>query len=185
MSQKLKQIAVIFIIIFIGQGIIKGLNTTKTIVIRNAQADVEEYIPTPCGLREVKCEGEDTVELSKNKPLEGSNSDDKHIVALIAQTFPEDSATALAVMKAESGGNATSMNWNCRYNGVSQTCRAEDRDQAWSVDCGLMQINTLGKVCPEELFDPQNNLKIAKSMYASRGWNPWVSYWSGGYLKFK
>jgi hypothetical protein len=107
----------------------------------------------------------------------------------IAQVFPENSRLISAVFKAESGHNPTSMNWNCRYKNdqgemYSKACKPEDRGKAWSVDCGIAQINTLGQTCPEELFDPEHNLTVAKKMYDARGLNPWMAYLNQSYKKF-
>jgi hypothetical protein len=122
------------------------------------------------GLVEAKAE---TVPL-KPKPL--VMTDPKGIEALITRYFGEESKTALAVFKTESGLSPTSMNWNCYYGGVSKQCKAEDREDAWSVDCGIAQINVIGKVCPEELFIPEKNIERAYAMFQKRGFQPWVSF---------
>ncbi len=61
------------------------------------------------------------------------------------------------------------MNWNCKYGDVYTSCAPQDRDQAWSVDCGVAQINVSGKVCPEDLFDYQKNIDVAVKKYEARG----------------
>jgi hypothetical protein len=123
--------------------------------------------------------------VASSEKTKGSTS---HIEALIRKKF-ENKETIVAVFKAESGHDPRSMNWNCRYTNerketVSKACKPEDRDKAWSVDCGLAQINTVGKDCPEELFDPEHNLTVAKKMYDARGLNPWMAYLNGSFKKY-
>ena len=104
------------------------------------------------------------------------------IKSLITSYFGSDSVVAHAVFKTESGLNPTAMNWNCRYNGISKQCKPEDRGQAWSVDCGIAQINVVGKDCPKELFNPEENLKRAKEMFDKRGFQPWIAFNMGYHL---
>lgn len=99
----------------------------------------------------------------------------------IKSTFPEEPEIALAVAKGESGLHTDAIGYNCRYNGLSQSCKPEDLENAWSVDCGLYQINRLGKTCPTELFNPDTNLKEARAKYEHRGWTPWVAWNNGQY----
>ncbi|HCU01444.1 TPA: hypothetical protein DIC62_01435 [Candidatus Nomurabacteria bacterium] len=96
--------------------------------------------------------------------------------------FRENSKIALAVFKTESALNPEAKNYNCRYNGKSQSCKRGDENKAWSVDCGIAQINVIAKECPAELFDYKNNIKIAKEMFDRRGFQPWVTYNEGYYL---
>jgi len=77
------------------------------------------------------------------------------------------------VAKHESNFNPRAMNWNCRYGGKSTFCKEEDRNKAWSVDCGLFQVNFKGNKCPEYLFDVDVNISQFITMYMSRGWQPW------------
>jgi hypothetical protein len=61
-------------------------------------------------------------------------------------------------------------------------CKPEDRENAWSVDCGLMQINVKGKECPSELLDIKTNILKAYAMYKRRLWSPWVAARNLGYV---
>lgn len=65
------------------------------------------------------------------------------------------------------------VNYNCQYvvNGkkISTSCPPQDYDKAWSVDCGIAQINVAGKVCPEKLFDFRTNIDTALEKYEARG----------------
>lgn len=102
----------------------------------------------------------------------------------VAAAFPGEERTALAVAKSESTLKADAKGWNCRYNGISRACKPEDRAKAWSVDCGVFQINAPGTECPEHLLDPDTNIEIAKQMKETRGWSPWVAYITGAYEKY-
>lgn len=96
---------------------------------------------------------------------------------------------AVAVAKSESGLHSNAMGWNCHYYDAqgkrySKACNPEDRPKAWSVDCGVMQINHLGKTCPSHLFDPDENIRIGRDMFNNRGFSPWVAFTKGTYLKY-
>ena len=144
-------------------------------VYRNAEAapavtTEEEW--DPCGLEDVVCDGERT-----------------GVEKAIADVFPEEPETMIAVAKAESGLRTDSTGWNCYYERedgtkYSTACNVEDRAKAWSVDCGLMQINTPGKVCPAELFDVEHNLSVAREKYERQGKDAWYAYRSAKYKKY-
>ena len=144
----------------------------------------------------------DTMEESKPEMAEDNSSDDQvaikpkaqeestrleadsHSVNLIKEMFPEDKEIAVAIAKAESRLNPKAKGYNCRYNGISQTCKAGDQSKAWSVDCGLMQINTLGQDCPEELMEVEHNLKVAKQIKDEGGWKRWWTFKTNKHLAF-
>lgn len=117
------------------------------------------------------------VEVTVTRPTEPEPS----IEDRIRSVFGKDARTALAVFTVESGLKADSKGWNCRYEGKSMACKKADRHLAWSVDCGVAQINVKGKECPAELLEPQHNIEHAKGMFDRRGWQPWVAYNSGKY----
>ena len=102
----------------------------------------------------------------------------------IKTTFKDDYETALAVAKAESGLKENAQGFNCRYNGISQSCRKGDEHKAWSTDCGIYQHNVPGKTCPTNLFDPDENIQLAFEKYQKRKWQPWSAFKSGAYLAF-
>jgi len=108
------------------------------------------------------------------------------IEGMIRRAFPEDPHTAVAIAKAESRLKTDSKGWNCYYNGRSQACRVEDRESAWSVDCGVMQINVIGKECPKELFDPTHNIEVGRKKYEGRNFTflAWSAYKNQSYLKY-
>ena len=102
----------------------------------------------------------------------------------LEQIFGDNSEVAIAVLKHESGLNLKAKNWNCRYNGKSTFCKKEDRHLAWSVDCGIAQVNIRGQICPKELMTLEGNMKAVEKIYKIQGLNAWVSYKSGSYKKF-
>lgn len=109
---------------------------------------------------------------------------DSRSVQLIQETFPEDKEIAVAVAKAESGLNEKAKGYNCRYNGISQSCKNGDEGKAWSVDCGIMQVNTQGQDCPNELMEIKGNLKVAKEIKEQGGWKRWWTYRTNKHLAF-
>lgn len=91
----------------------------------------------------------------------------------VRAAFGVHAETFLKIAHAESGQNAGTKGWNCRYNGRSTSCRPEDRKNAWSVDCGALQVNVYGTVCPVELFDLDKNLEAAVGKFARQGFKAW------------
>lgn len=108
----------------------------------------------------------------------------------IQQIFGEKAAIALAVFKHESHLNLKQKNYNCRYytsagKKYSTSCKTiDDRVDAWSVDCGIAQINVRGKVCPASLLTLKGNMNAVAKKYREEGLEAWVSYTSGAYKKF-
>jgi len=103
----------------------------------------------------------------------------------IARAFPEQKELVTAVFKAESGLRTDAIGWNCYYNGKSKACLEQDRDKAWSVDCGIAQINVKGKSCPKELFNPEHNLELARKKYDTKqGLNHWYAYINQTFIKY-
>lgn len=102
---------------------------------------------------------------------------------------------AVAVAKSESGLRTDAMGWNCYYYNAqgkrySKACLPQDREKAWSVDCGVMQINHIGKTCPAYLFDPDENIKLGREKYDNSekrigiGFYPWMAYRNNLHLKY-
>lgn len=102
----------------------------------------------------------------------------------VQQIFGSKAKVALAVLKHESNLKLNSINYNCRYNGRSTFCRKGDEYKAWSVDCGVAQINTKGQICPKELLTLEGNMKALEKIYKEQGLNAFVSYKTGAYKKF-
>lgn len=151
---------------------VKGLideKFTKVIVIENEIPKQEEE-----GI-EIETKVEDITEEVKPQ-----NSIEEEIVSM----FPEEPKLALAIFKAESGLNIHAKGWNCKYGQISKACRPEDRPKAWSVDCGVAQINVPGQKCSSDLFNLDKNLEIAREKYEKRGWQPWVAYKNNSYKKY-
>lgn len=107
----------------------------------------------------------------------------------IEKIFGDKAQIMKAIFMAESHLNVRSVGYNCHYytkdgKRYSDSCKKEDRPKAWSVDCGIAQINTKGQVCPEHLFVIENNLAIAKQKLDTQGLKAWNVYTSGKYKKY-
>lgn len=102
----------------------------------------------------------------------------------IGEIFGSDSKVAIAVLKHESGLNLNAKGWNCIYGGKSTSCKIPDRKYAWSVDCGIAQVNVKGTECPAELLTLEGNMKQVERIYKTQGLNAWVSYKTGAYKKY-
>ncbi len=102
----------------------------------------------------------------------------------IQQIFGSKAKVAMAVIKHESNLKLDEVGYNCRYNGISRACKPSDRAKAWSVDCGIGQINYRGQKCPQSLLTLEGNMKAVEEIYKTQGLNAWVSYTSKAYLKF-
>lgn len=102
----------------------------------------------------------------------------------IDKIFGKDAKIAKAVIFHESNNKLDAINYNCRYDGKSTFCKKGDEHLAWSVDCGISQINTKGKVCPEDLLTLEGNMKATEKIYKEQGLNAWISYSSGAYKRF-
>lgn len=121
----------------------------------------------------------------------------------ICEKFGRYCETAIAVFTAESGLNPQAQGWNCWFDRVtgdvsttgswsthrSGACPVTARDLAWSVDCGIAQLNVAGRVCPAEYFDPIWNIdhayswKFDNAIY-KRTFAAWVAYTTGRHLAF-
>jgi len=131
-------------------------------------------------INEVGAKGQ---EIEKNAPIPTTRALDDSIEGKIRREFGVEGEIALAVFKAESRLKNDAINYNCEGypNGI---CPKGLEHKAWSVDCGIAQINTLGKTCPKELFDPEVNIKKAKEMHSKRGFQPWYTFKDGVYKKY-
>ena len=103
----------------------------------------------------------------------------------IQRIFGSQAKVALAVFKHESQGlKLDAVNYNCRYDGRSTFCKKGDKLKAWSVDCGLAQINVRGQVCPPRLLTLEGNMQAVEKVYKEQGLKAWVSFKNGAYKKF-
>ena len=86
----------------------------------------------------------------------------------IFSQYDWDVSDAVAICKAESGGDTTAL---------SQTC-----------DRGLMQVNCIHADMVNgdlsELYDPATNISVAHKIYSAHGWEAWSTYNSGAFLRF-
>ncbi len=101
----------------------------------------------------------------------------------------------IAIAYAESRMNENAKGWNCYYNkdetivystrvkgSHSTGCKKQHRKYAWSVDCGVLQLNTKGQVCPNETLD--EHLEKVATLSKSQGFGAWVAYKNNSYKKY-
>ena len=117
------------------------------------------------------------------------------ILKEIEKKFGDKSETFKAILVAEATRNgeikADVINHNCRYDkngnlktdgtGWSNYCKSKYHADIGtdSVDCGYMQINYKGKVCPQGIFSAEKQVELAYEKYTSGGCgglNCWSSY---------
>jgi len=93
------------------------------------------------------------VQASTTPPIEPPSVEE------MIKSYDWDYNIALAVMKAESGGNSEAFN------------------PEWHRNCqgsyGLFQMACIHSVNPAELFAPQININRAYQLYLKEGWRPW------------
>jgi len=103
---------------------------------------------------------------SGTRDTEGTN---ESIEEKIRETFGEEGDLACAVAKCESMLNPIIVG---------------DKHMT-KHSYGIFQINrTWHDYTPEQLIDPDFNIKIAKEIKDNGGWNRWSCYSGGGYLKY-
>jgi hypothetical protein len=127
------------------------------------------------------------IQIAQVQPVKSINKYgmDMELEKKIKEKFGKDGDLMVAIALAESGGSKTNaVGYNCWVNGRSTPCTKESRVNAWSVDCGTFQVNVKGNKCPEELFDPQENIDRAYKIYRSQGLGAWWAYKNGLYKKY-
>lgn len=114
----------------------------------------------------------------------------EEVARIVRSVYKEEPDKAVAVFTAESGLNPLAKGWNCHYyrddgSQYSAACEIQDRENAWSVDCGVTQMNVAGKECPAEYLDARWNIEKSHMWkYTPRGWQPWVAEKTGRWLQF-
>lgn len=118
---------------------------------------------------EIDNEYSDTETILEEQPEDLPNySSNNSIETEIADVFGAEHKIAIAIAKAESGLNP----------------RAINRNKDGSKDIGIFQINDRHGWSDEERFNWKTNIRIAKELYDSRGWNDWTVYNNGTYRNF-
>jgi len=113
----------------------------------------------------------------------------------VQETFKDDYQIMMAIFKAEGGIDKNgkpkleAKNYNCFYYNekgkrYSTYCKKEDRQKAWSVDCGIAQVNVKGQICPTRLVTIEGNIESAKKIKDEQGFEAWVVYKTGKYKKY-
>lgn len=64
----------------------------------------------------------------------------------------------------------------------SAACKKEHRNYAWSVDCGVLQRNYKGKVCPDISVD--EHLEEVAKLSKVQGFQAWAAYNNNSYKKY-
>jgi len=98
--------------------------------------------------------------------------------------FGSKTKIAYAVFEHESNNNLNAINYNCYYNHRSTFCKKGDEKKAWSVDCGVAQVNVKGKTCPLQLLTKEGSIPYIEKIYKEQGLRAWVSYSKGYYKKY-
>lgn len=128
-----------------------------------------EIPPTESENSEIDDEYSDAEEIPADDPADLPDySTGNSIETEIADVFGAESRIALAVAKAESGLNPKAIN----------------RNRDGSRDMGIFQINDRHGWSDEERLDWRTNIRIAKELYDSRGWNEWAVYNNGTYRNY-
>jgi len=140
--------------------------------VNNLRLKLEEVESIKAELEQVKKRQE---EYSLMSPLDKA----------LAKHFSEEEARiAKAILTHESRLNPNAKNYNCYYNNKSTFCKKGDEHLAWSVDCGIAQLNYHGSVCPSYTKSIEKSIEKMADMYEKRGWSPWVSFQSGAYKQY-
>ena len=117
------------------------------------------------------------------------------LVKLEQKLKPEEAKIALAIIKQESSLRNDAKNYNCFYvgdivyservkNARSKSCKHGHEKYAYSVDCGITQVNFKGQSCPDYSLTLDWSLDKMAEMHKERGFNPWVAYTSKAYLQY-
>ena len=112
------------------------------------------------GGAKVEDRGDWVAEQLKKQPVKITDGIDP----LIKKYFPQEQwANAQAVMMGESGGRADAVGDNYTINGV------------YAPSYGKFQIRALpGRPSPQQLKDPDFNVRYAAQMWRQQGWGPWT-----------
>ena len=103
--------------------------------------------------------------------------DTSSIEGMIAEVFPEDPKTAVAIFKSESG-----LNPNAKGD---IPLEYEYQGRIIGHSCGLAQIRVLpGRPDCETLKNPKNNLEWARKIYDRVGWTAWSNFKNDRYKNF-
>lgn len=84
---------------------------------------------------------------------------------VIKDTFPEEPEIMLAIAKAESNLNPKAYNPEWHYKDGKKYCQGS---------FGLFQVACINyKGNPEDLFDPEVNIEVAKKVLSTQGVKAW------------
>lgn len=118
---------------------------------------IKSTVPfSPLGVSIVKAQ-EPAVEVT-TEPLNTYGAP-TYIVDLIVKYFGDEAQNALKIV-----GTCENGKWN-------PTATNHNRNKSW--DAGIFQINSVHGYSQEYLFNPENNIKVAKKIFDGRGWTSW------------
>lgn len=140
-------------------------------VVENSE-DTEQYVSDDEGAvvdESIDTEVENT-ENDTSLPVEQQIEGISFIEDKIKNTFPEQADIMLAIAKAENRNLLANPTPNHNSDG--------------SIDCGLMQINSIHGYTCEYLENIDNNLEVARYVYDTQGITAWSTYNSGKYLEY-
>lgn len=122
-------------------------------------------------------------------------SEEQMLEAKIREYFPRNGDTMVAIAKAESHLDHDAKGWNCYYNekgtvvytsrvagSHSAACEVSQRIYAYSVDCGILQRNYKGQICPKVSID--EHLQEVSNLSRKQGLEAWSAYNNGSYKKY-
>lgn len=91
----------------------------------------------------------------------------------LEKVFGEKAHLMKAIAHAESDLDEKQVTHNYREDGTIK-----------STDCGLLQYNVKGSICPAHLLTIDGNLKAAKERLDEQGLRAWTVYRTGAYKKY-
>ena len=142
-------------------GGIKEIMVPRTIVIENVHAAV---VPAASEVESESIPAIQVADAGASAPVAPDS-----IKTKIKAAFPDNWQMMYAIGMGESGLNPNTPP-NPNPNGTTDT--------------GIFRINSCHGYSQAYLEDVDNNIKVAKEIYAKQGYNGWVAYRNGSYQKF-
>jgi hypothetical protein len=208
-EKKVKKLIFILIALYVGQGVVKGMFSEKTLTIYNtAQAEEAETIelPNPCALEVVECAGErmstssDVSLASGNKGqlspqrlnADGTGAKTDNEEANISRMASASSIeTLIRQAWAGTGEEEIALAIAKSESGLRADAKGDlpiqfyHEGKLMGHSCGIFQIRVLpGRPDCETLKDPKFNVEYARKLYDRSHFQPWSNYKNERYLQF-
>ena len=126
------------------------------------------------------------IEVVLRQPVEIRKREPRLIEVLL--DYPDEIDTPLKEYICQKFGN-----YECKPALAVASAESGLREDAYhinsdgTIDIGVFQINEAHwekpGCSPKELFDAESNVDCAYTIWQASGWNPWVVYKSGSYIK--